>query len=70
MRVKVTDWGIPPAYMQAADRAVCQIKCNNVKFTINSFMYHGNVLEMVLKYEFNYVVLQINLINSRSIFVM
>ena len=33
-------------------------------------MYHGNVLEMVLKYELNHVVSQTNLINSRSIFVM
>ena len=32
-------------------------------------MYHGNVLEMVLKYELNHVVSQTNLINS-SIFVM
>ena len=33
-------------------------------------MYHGNVLEMVIKYELNYVVSQTNLINSTSIFVM
>ena len=40
------------------------------KFTINSFTYNGNVLEIVLKYELNYVVSQTNLINSISIFVM
>ena len=33
-------------------------------------MYHGNVLEMVIKYELNYVVSQTNLINSTSIVVM
>ena len=31
-------------------------------------MYHGNVLEMLIKYELNYVVT--NLINSTSTFVM
>ena len=33
-------------------------------------MYHGNVLEMVIKYELKYVVSQTNLINSTSTFVM
>ena len=33
-------------------------------------MYHGNVLEMVIKYELNYVVSQTNLINSTSTFVI
>ena len=33
-------------------------------------MYHGNVLEMLIKYELNYVVSQTNLINSTSTFVM
>ena len=33
-------------------------------------MYHGNVLEMVIKYELNNVVSQTNLINSTSTFVM
>ena len=35
-------------------------------------MYHGHVLEMVIKYELNYmyVVSQTNLINSTSTFVM
>ena len=33
-------------------------------------MYHGNVLEMVIKYELHYVVSQTNLINSTSTFVM
>ena len=33
-------------------------------------MYHGNVLEMVIQYELNYVVSQTNLINSTSTFVM
>ena len=33
-------------------------------------MHHGNVLEMVIKYELNYVVSQTNLINSTITFVM
>ena len=33
-------------------------------------MYHGNVLEMLIKYELNCVVSQTNLINSISTFVM
>ena len=42
----------------------------NSQLTHSCIYYNGNVLEMVLKYELNYVVSQTNLINGISIFVM